>query len=328
MKFRPSKNKIFSGLLIALVVLVFLAVPADAAQAYYGYGYMSIAVKAVEWDRTVTITGYGFPEDVDFIVRMDVYGNTAYGGIAVEEFNSGDGGTFEATYDIPYSLRGVYAIAIRVESSEGYYAWTWFYNRSTTAYNTFPEISIVGVDTGETVTVKTFKFPEDIDFKVRMASYGSAAWDGIIVDKINSGDGDSFTATFDIPPSLKYNYAIAIRFESVEGYYAYNWFYNRTTADYSFEPEFSITSVVKNDTVTVKAFDFPENDTFVVRMGVYGTAAEYGVVVAETNTGDDGEFSATYNIPPALYHHDRIAIRMDNDDGYYSVNWFYNTTAD
>jgi len=325
MKIKPCFLKICSGLLVVLFVFVLLAVPAEGVQASSD---ISIAVKAVDWDRTVTITGYGFPEDVDFIVRMDVYGNAAIGGIAVEEFNSGDGGTFEATYDIPHSLRGVYTIAIRVESSDGYYAYTWFYNRTTTAYNEYPEVSIMEVESGESVTVKTFKFPEDIDFKVRMAEYGSAAVDGIIVDKINSGDGGSFTATFDIPPSLQNTYTIAIRFESVEGYFTYNWFYNRTTTDYRGKPEFNIKSVVKNDTVTIEAFDFPVDKNYVVRMGAYGTAAENGVVVAETNSGDDGEFSATYNIPPALYHHDKIAIRFDSEDGYYSYNWFYNKTAD
>ena len=63
-------------------------------------------------------------------------------------------------------------------------------------------------------------------------------------------------------------------------------------------------------------------------MGAYGTAGQNGVVVAETNSGDDGEFSATYNIPPALYHHDKIAIRFDSDEGYYAYNFFYNKTAD
>ena len=324
MEITRSSHKIIYGLMAMFLLAGLFGLTVHPAHAATS---PSIAVKAVNWDRTVTITGYGFPKNTEFIVRMDVYGNAALGGIAVDTYNSGDG-TFEATFNLPHSLRGVEKIAIRMDSSSGYYAYTWFFNRTTTAYKEYPEVSIVDVKSDESVTVKTFKFPENIKFKVRMGEYGTAGINGILVDHIDSGKGGSFESTFTIPPSLKGSYQIAIRFESVEGYFAYNYFFNRTTTDYRGKPEFSIQSVVSNSTVTIKAYDFPVDQAIVVRMAAYGTKGENGVVVAETNSGEEGTFTATYNIPPALFNHEKIAIRMDSEDGYYAYNWFYNNTTE
>ncbi len=35
---------------------------------------------------------------------------------------------------------------------------------------------------------------------------------------------------------------------------------------------------------------------------------------------------AVYTIPASLHGLDRIAIRMDSPEGYYSYNWFWNNT--
>ena len=44
--------------------------------------------------------------------------------------DSGAGGSFEVTYDIPSGLTGYDIIAIRLDSANGYYySYNWFYNK-------------------------------------------------------------------------------------------------------------------------------------------------------------------------------------------------------
>lgn len=92
-----------------------------------------------------------------------------------------------------------------------------------------PTISIVEVVKDEIVIIRARDYPADIDFKVRMGLNGTKGIDGYVVDTINSGRGGSFTATFEIPQELRGQKQIAIRLESREGYYSYNWFDNTSS---------------------------------------------------------------------------------------------------
>jgi uncharacterized protein YraI len=91
-------------------------------------------------------------------------------------------------------------------------------------------------------------------------------------------------------------------------------------------PTFSISAVVRDQTVTITGRNFPAGRSFDVRMGTYGTQALGGTYVGSTNTGN-GSFTATYNVPANLRGSTRIAIRLDGAGGYYSYNWFWNNTA-
>ena len=63
---------------------------------------------------------------------MGAYGTLGIGGILVTSVDTGAGGNFSATYDIPAALAGSSKIAIRLETASGYfYAFNWFYNTST-----------------------------------------------------------------------------------------------------------------------------------------------------------------------------------------------------
>lgn len=52
---------------------------------------------------------------------MGDYGTYGIGGIQVASVDTGSGGSFSATYDIPGALSGKAQIAIRLETSNGYY---------------------------------------------------------------------------------------------------------------------------------------------------------------------------------------------------------------
>jgi hypothetical protein len=342
-----------------------IAIRMDSSSGYYAYnwfynntssgatggptgGYTGVptfAIKTVAMDEEVTIRTSNFPADHTFTVRMGEYGTLGVGGIKVATTDSGDGGSFEATYTIPDELKGRYRIAIRMESTDGYYAYNWFYNNTSgstggpytppSGYTGIPTFSIKSVDEDTSVTIKTYNFPADLDFKVRMGAYGTLGVGGTVVATTNSGSGGSFEATYDIPEDLQGSYQIAIRLESTAGYYAYNWFYNHTSgsatggpyttpAGYSGIPTFTISSVARNDSVTVKGYNFPPDQTFTVRINNFGTLGIGGEVVETFDSGEGGSFTKTFSIPADYHGNSRLAIRMDSTAGYYAYNWFWN----
>jgi LysM repeat protein len=202
-----------------------------------------------------------------------------------------------------------------------------------------PTFSIVEVDEGEDVTIRTANFPANDTFRVRMGKIGTQGIGGKVVDTINSGQGGTFTANFRIPGDLRNDARIAIRLESTtgSGYFAYNWFYNDTTGTggqppstpvYRGIPTFNITAVVRNQTVTILTNNFPANQDFVVRMDVRGNRALGGIVVTTFNSGSGGAFSKTFDIPAALQGVPQIAVRTDSTTTpYHSYNWFYNNST-
>lgn len=95
--------------------------------------------------------------------------------------------------------------------------------------NEVPTIEIVSVVKDKQVIIKSYDFPADTDFIVTMGMLGTRGINGLRVALTNSGDGDTFKATYSIPEELRGQGQIAIRLESASGYYSYNWFYNNTT---------------------------------------------------------------------------------------------------
>ena len=202
--------------------------------------------------------------------------------------------------------------------------------------HSIPLISVVSVEKNVSVTISGVNFPTGRNFTVRMGPYGSLGIGGTIVGVYDSSLGSSFTATYAIPSSLAGANKIAIRLESGDGFYSYNWFVNDSAAvptaapvipsGYYGYPTFDITAVTAGSTVTILTHNMPAGQSFTVRMGEYGTLALGGTIVGTTvDTG--GSFSATFNIPSWLAGQARIAIRMDGPTGYYAFNWFYNTST-
>ena len=202
-----------------------------------------------------------------------------------------------------------------------------------------PTFSIVSVEAGDNVTIRTANFPANDTFQVRMGKIGTQGIGGKVVDTINSGQGGTFTANFRIPSDLRNDNRVAIRLESTtgSGYFAYNWFFNTTagaggqppsTPIFRGIPTFNITGVVRNQSVTILTNNFPANMDFVVRMDVRGNRALGGIVVTTFNSGAGGAFSKTFDIPAALSGVPQIAVRTDSTTTlHHSFNWFYNNST-
>lgn len=91
-------------------------------------------------------------------------------------------------------------------------------------------------------------------------------------------------------------------------------------------PTITILSVVEDENVTIWASDFPADTRFDVRMGKSGTAGVEGILVESFNSRNGGSFVITFEIPEKLHREERIAIRLESSNGYYSYNWFENDT--
>lgn len=339
------------GLVLVAAVIFAWAVPARSSTI------PTISITSVVTDQTVTVQANNFPANQNFVVTMGPMGTQGINGTVVATTNSGVGGSFSATYNIPASLKGAEQVSIRLQTSHTYpyYAYNWFWNNTTgtggtggiPGYTGVPTFSIVSVEAGKNVTIETNNFPPNQTFTMTMGPMGTQGINGVVVGTLNSGVGGVLKATFNIPAQYQAAYQIAIRAQTAHAapYFAYNWFYNNTTTTgtggqptatpapttpvYTGTPTFTVCAVVQNTSVTIKTKDFPPNQTFNVTMGAFGTQGIGGYVVGTLNSGAGGQLTATFNIPPQLAGADRIAIRTQTAHAYpfFAYNWFYNTTA-
>jgi hypothetical protein len=343
---------------ILMVLVLFGALALPAVSMVHAATIPTFSIVAVVTDTSVTIRTTNFPANQMFTVRMGAYGTQAIGGIVVGTTNSGAGGSFEETYAIPAAFAGSYRIAIRMDSPGGYFAYNWFYNSTAVVtpvpgtvvppVTGIPTFGIQAVVRDTSVTILTNNFPPNQTFTVRMGAMGTKGIGGIVVGTTDSGTGGTFTATYSIPAALAGSHRIAIRMDSPQGFFAYNWFYNNTTGvvtpvpptvtpggptltpttpPFVGIPTFSIQAVVRDVSVTILTNNFPPNQNFTVRMGPYGTAGIGGTIVATTNSGAGGSFVETYTIPAGLVGSTRIAIRLESPQGFFAYNWFWNNTT-
>ncbi len=80
-------------------------------------------IASVVKNKQVTIKTYDFPPGTDFVVTMGQIGTQGINGVEVARTNSGQGGSFTATYSIPAKFHGVQQVAIRLQSSTGFYSY-------------------------------------------------------------------------------------------------------------------------------------------------------------------------------------------------------------
>ena len=92
----------------------------------------TFTIQSVVEDQSVTVRTHDFPANMKFVVRMNVIGTRGIGGLVVDTIDSGSGGAFTATFEIPAALQGLQQISIRMDStSTGHFAYNWFWNNTS-----------------------------------------------------------------------------------------------------------------------------------------------------------------------------------------------------
>jgi hypothetical protein len=99
-----------------------------------GYsGIPTIAITAVQRDKSVTFLTHNYPANQVFTVTMGAFGSKGIGGLVAGTFSSGAGGSMPVTMPIPAQLAGLDQIAIRAQTAHQYpfYSYNWFFNTTT-----------------------------------------------------------------------------------------------------------------------------------------------------------------------------------------------------
>jgi len=200
----------------------------------------------------------------------------------------------------------------------------------------YPTFDIIDVKADQSVTIRTYNFPANMRFIIRMdvSASGNRAENGIAVAELNTGLGGSFEATIMIPAQLKGTSTIAIRLDSAEGFFAYNWFTNRTSDVVQpvpipvtgAKPYLTFTDVKANESVTVEARNLPANTTFTVRVGPYSTFFRDYVTAPSIRSDANGYAVWTISLPSVVKNVEMITVRIDGS-GRYAFNAFKNVTG-
>ena len=97
----------------------------------YGDGYPTFGIRGVVYNQTVTIQANDFPTAETYTVSMSRTDTNGVGAEEIATMETGDGGSYLVTFNIPESLYYVGSIAIRIDFPDGKYATNWFYNITT-----------------------------------------------------------------------------------------------------------------------------------------------------------------------------------------------------
>lgn len=202
-----------------------------------------------------------------------------------------------------------------------------------------PMIDIVSVRSDESVTIRANDFPANINFLVRMDVSGNRAENGIAAAQLNSGRGGAFEVTIPLPAQLKGVATIAIRLESAEGYYAYNWFTNKTGGSMpqpqpqpqpipvtGAKPYLTILAVRANELVEVEARNLPANTSFTVRVGPFSTFFRDYVTTPAVRSDASGIARWTITLPSVVRNVEMVTVRIDGG-GRYAFNAFKNVSS-
>lgn len=359
---------------IALIVIVMLALPIGSVlvagtnvqqltnftgqQAYPQSGVIpTFSVTSIETDDSVTIQTFNFPANDTFVVTMGAFGTQGIGGVQVATTKSGNGGTFNSSYEIPDSLKGTYRIAIRLQSpTSGYYSYNWFYN-DTSAVPQQPvyqppatggpypsqgvassSISILSVVEDESVTIEMHNLvPNDV-VQIFMNYMGTQGVNGKYVGTLVTDEGGSRKRTIKIPDLFHGDYQISIRVESnISNYVAWNWFYNDTSSapsqpyvppatggpypspapSYGSNSMISILSVDPDESVTVNIHNLIPNDVVQIFIHYMGTQGVGGKYVSTLVTDEGGTRKRILQIPDLYDGEYQLAIRVESNISNY-----------
>ena len=89
-----------------------------------------------------------------------------------------------------------------------------------------------------------------------------------------------------------------------------------------------VTNVVENQTVTLNAYNFKADDELLVTIGLAGTYGIGGISVGVQETGETGNFTATYPIPQEFQGQYTLSIRLESyNSQHYAFDWFNNDSG-
>ena len=202
-----------------------------------------------------------------------------------------------------------------------------------------PVFSVSSVKKDQSATIKVSGYPANKNFNILMGKIGTQAVNGLLVGTGKTSSSGSFSVTVNIPAKLQGQSTIAIRIEAADdsGYYAYNWFYNKTRASDSggsdsgsYTAGLAVTSVVEDKSVSFKAGNLLLNRTYSVYLDRKNSSDKItGVYVASITTNSNGYVATTVQIPLEYKDRRELSLRLVSNDGksFVATSWFLNATS-
>lgn len=207
---------------------------------------------------------------------------------------------------------------------------------------------VTNVDPNVTVSIHTYNFPSNVEFKVKIGNNVNGRYQWRDVAALDSGSGGNFGADFAIPAEFSGAHQLALRIIQYKkngktfmqdqvffnvpggntgGYPPPNPCYGPPNC-WGVIPTIWIAGVVRDNSVTITTRNWPAGVNFQVLMGPMGTRGIGGTPVGTLYSGAGGTLTATFAIPAHLRGSRQIAIRTQNwPTGYFSYNWFWNNTT-
>lgn len=170
-----------------------------------------IRIDATVRDQSVKMTVRMGVKNAKVDILMGPAGSKGIQGVNVGTANTGKTGGFQATVNIPASLKGADRLDVRVQvkSSKDALAFrgisTGFYNMTSgpKGYSSLPSVVITRVVRNERVDVTVHNLPPNKSFNVFLGAYlGHRNYPSIKVGSLSSSVGGTVTASFNIPAAL------------------------------------------------------------------------------------------------------------------------------
>jgi hypothetical protein len=299
----------------------------------------TISIVSVKAGESVTIRTQNFPAKQLFTVRMGKYGTKGVDGTVVDSTNSGSGGSFDVTYKIPAALKNDEKIAIRLESTAGYFSYNWFENKSQsgggspstpgTSTGSKPGLTILAVEKNTSVKVRAERLPANQTFTIRVGTYNNFFKDYVVMGTVASGSGGTVEFSVNLPEVVKGVEWVSIRIDSAQKVYAYNAFKNvsgGTTGGSTVNPPVTsntcqIISVSPSKSLAARE-DF---DAIWEIKNISGKTWDMNSVDYKYVSGTAMHEKAAYDMTKSVGNNETVKIIVDmkapTDKGSYSANW-------
>jgi ribosomal protein L11 len=199
------------------------------------------------------------------------------------------------------------------------------------------------------ITITDVVEDKSVTFKVTSAPAGArlAIWidwnnrNGVLQGRqagtIKVGSDGALHAMIKLPSAAVDRGRLRVRLQGLDGstYLAYRWFINAENDSDTGSgapatssgglPYVVVISVEEDESVKIKAFNFPKGD-YVILMDEVGSGAKNGIEVDTVTIKAGRTFTGVFDIPDDLEGEDEIAIRVQNVDesSYYAYTWFEN----
>lgn len=176
--------------------------------------------------------------------------------------------------------------------------------------------SVIDVNTNKNFTLKAYDVPKKENFEVSVGKCNYAS--PTVVGEISTGSSsETLTDTFKIPGKFKNVSCLIVYLDSTKTARSSSITFvngssssSNDTQDFS-NLKFTIKSVQKNKSVTIRVTDFRKNEKYKIYIGNESTGASPGTYVGSFKQSNNQDFNIKVNIPSAYKGKARLDIRIE-----------------